>query len=102
MPRSAEGDLSRAYRIFENRQSLRDLARLGPAAKRRLEIKLREHDYPALLQSSRFGPNIKRLRGWEPPTWRYRVGNWRFFYEIDERHHLVLMTVADHRGEIYR
>jgi len=31
-----------------------------------------------------FGPSIKRLKHWHPPTWRYRVGDWRFFYEIDE------------------
>lgn len=94
--------MSPGYSVFETRQFLRDLARLGPAAKRRLEAKLREHVYLALRQSPHFGPNIKQLRNWEPPTWRYRVGDWRFFYEINERHRLVLMTAADHRREAYR
>jgi mRNA interferase RelE/StbE len=101
MARSAEGGLSPRYRVFETGQFQRDLSRLGPAAKRRLEAKLREHVYPTLRQSPHFGPNIKRLRNWEPPTWRTRVGDWRFFYEIDEPHRLVLMTVADHRREAY-
>ena len=90
------------YRIFETRQFLRDLGRLGPAAQKRLEAKLREHVYPILRENPHLGPNIKRLKNWEPPTWRYRVGDWRFFYEIDEQDRLVSMTTADHRRQAYR
>jgi mRNA interferase RelE/StbE len=63
----------------------------------RLEAKLRDYVYPILCQSPHSGSNIERLKNWDPRTWRYRVGNWRFFYEIDERHHIVFMTAADHR-----
>lgn len=99
-----EGDAggSSTYSIFETRQFLRDLGRLGPAAEKRLEAKLRLHVYPVLRKDPRFGPNIKRLKNWEPPTWRYRAGEWRFFYEIDEERRIVFMTVADHRKEAYR
>jgi mRNA interferase RelE/StbE len=93
---------SPAYRIFETRQFLRDLARLGPEVQKRLEVKLRTYVYPLLRQRPQFGPKIKRLRNWEPPAWRYRVGDWRFFYEIDERQHIVFMIAADHRREAYR
>ena len=95
-------DAGGSYRIFETRQFLRDLSRLGPAAEKRLEAKLRQHVYPVLRGNPHFGPNIKRLKNWEPPTWRYRVGNWRFFYEIDEQDRVVSMTVADHRRQAYR
>ena len=101
MHASDAGDSSR-YRIFETRQFLRDLGRLGPAAQKRLEAKLRQHVYPVLCDNPNFGPNIKRLKNWEPPTWRYRVGDWRFFYEIDEQSRVVAMTAADHRREAYR
>lgn len=93
---------SPGYKIFETRQFLRDLARLGPGVERRLEGKLRSYVYPALRSIPQFGPNIKRLRNWEPPAWRYRVGDWRFFYEIDERKRVVSMLAADHRREAYR
>ena len=99
MHASAAGGL---YRIFETRQFLRDLGRLGPAAQKRLEAKLRQHVYPILRDNPHLGPNIKRLKNWEPPTWRYRVGDWRFFYEIDEAQRLVFMTAADHRRQAYR
>jgi mRNA interferase RelE/StbE len=90
------------YRIFETRQFLRDLSRLGPAAEKRLAAKLRESVYPTLRENPHFGPNIKRLKDWEPLTWRYRVGDWRFFFEIDETKRVVFMTAADHRRQAYR
>jgi mRNA interferase RelE/StbE len=93
---------SSAYRIFETRQFLRDLAGLGPAAEKRLAAKLRQHVYPVLRENPHFGPKIKRLKNWEPPTWRYRVGDWGFFYEIDEQDRVVSMTAADHRRQAYR
>ena len=96
------GGAGALYRVFETRQFLRDLSRLGPTVEKRLAAKLREHVYPALRENPHFGPNIKRLRNWEPPAWRYRVGDWRFYYEINERDKVVSLTAADHRREAYR
>ncbi len=75
---------------------------MGSAAEKRLLAKLHEYIYPILSRAPFSGPNIKRLKNWEPPTWRYRVGDWRFFYEIDPARHIVFMTAADHRREAYR
>ncbi len=102
MPESAEDESSPPYEVFETRQFLRDLDRLGGAARARLESKLREYVYPALRVNPRWGPNIKRLKNWDPPTWRYRVGDWRFFYEVDEKKRLAFLTAADHRNQAYR
>ncbi len=102
MPGSTKGGSPDRFRVFETRQFLADLARLGPAAGKRLEAKLREYVYPTLCQNPFLGPNIKQLRNWEPPTWRYRVGRWRFFYEINETSKIVFMTAADHRKQAYR
>jgi len=67
-----------------------------------METKLRNFVYPLLRENPYFGPNIKRLRNWEPATWRYRIGDWRFFYEIDEGRRIIYMTAADHRREAHR
>jgi mRNA interferase RelE/StbE len=91
-----------SYRIFETETFRADLARIGRSGLRRIEQKLREHVYPQLRSEPHFGPNIKRLKNWEPPAWRCRIGAWRFFYEIDEKQKIVYMTVADHRGQAYR
>jgi len=41
---------------------------------------------------------IRKLKELEPATWRYRIGAWRFFSEIDEDDRIVLLTAAAHRG----
>ena len=102
MPESAKGDTSPPFRIFETRQFTKDLARLGAANQRRMEAKLRDYVYPILRHNPYFGPNIKCLKNWDPPTWRYRAGEWRFFYEIGSPEKTVFLIAADHRKQAYR
>jgi mRNA interferase RelE/StbE len=102
MPRGEGAGSSPIYRIFETQQFLRDMSQLGPARQAQLGSKLRAFVYPLLETEPRFGPNIKRLKNWDPPTWRYRIGDWRFFYEIDERKRIVLMIASQHRKNAYR
>ncbi len=102
MPKGEEAGSFQPFRIFETRRFLADLAGLGSVAQKRLEAKLRDYVYPILRQTPHSGSNIKRLKNWDPPTWRYRVGNWHFFYEIDESQRIIFMTAADHRKEAYR
>jgi mRNA-degrading endonuclease RelE of RelBE toxin-antitoxin system len=66
------------------------LARPGAAVQKRIEAKLCDYVYPILHQNPYFGPNINRLKNWEPSTWRYRVGEWQFFYEVDDEEGIVL------------
>jgi len=102
MPESAKAGSSPPFRIFETRQFTKDLASFGPVVQLSLEAKLRDHTYPILRENPYWGPNIKRLKNWEPPTWRYRVGEWRFFYEIDATQRIVFLVAADHRKQAYR
>ena len=90
------------YRIFETQGFQKDLARLGRSGSRRIEEKLHRHVYAQSRAEPHFGPNIKRLKNWRPPTWRYRIGQWRFFFEIDDIEKIVFMTAADHRRSAYR
>jgi mRNA interferase RelE/StbE len=102
MQRSERAGSFQPFRIFETGRFLRDLASLGEVAQERITAKLRDYVYPTLYHNPYSGPNIKRLKNWDPPTWRYRVGDWRFFYEIAEKHRIVFMIAADHRKEAYR
>ena len=90
------------YRIFETDNFSDNLEKLKKAGATKIREKLQEFVYPQLREEPHFGPNIKRLRNWEPDTWRYRVGNWRFFYEIDENEKIVFMIAGYHRKEAYR
>ena len=89
------------YRIFETQRFTKDLRAIAKGGHVRVESKLRELVYPELCARPHFGPNIKKLRGWEPETWRYRIGSWRFFYEIDEDERIVFMLAASHRSSAY-
>jgi len=74
---------------------------LPPAIQPKLQAKLTGYVYPQLRQQPHFGPNIKKLKNWRPETWRYRIGPWRFFYEIDEGKKIALMTTLDNRKDAY-
>jgi len=47
------------------------------------------------------GNNIKRLKSPYSGILRYRIGAWRFFYEIDEKRRTVSMLSASHRSSAY-
>jgi mRNA interferase RelE/StbE len=89
------------YRTFETSQFQKDLRALAGSGQRRVVQKLLRIVYPQLKHHPHFGPNIRKLEDFEPETWRYRIGAWRFFYEIDEEDRVVLMTAASHRGSGY-
>lgn len=89
------------YRIFETEGFLADLRRVARSGGPRISAKLREHVYPLLRKEPHFGPSIRKLRAWTPETWRIRIRDWRFFYEIDEAEKLVVLTAAHHRSEAY-
>jgi len=89
------------FRIFETAQFQRDLQQDFRGQQARIQQKLTSYVYPQLRQNPYFGKNIKRLRDAVPEAWRYRIGDYRFFYRVDERRRVVLMLTADHRGQAY-
>ena len=89
------------YRIFETEQFQEDLRRIGRSGQPKVAQKLRDYVYPQLREHPHFGPNIKKLKGFDPDTWRYRIGDYRFFYEIDEDEKIVFMLAASHRSVAY-
>lgn len=90
------------YRVFETDQFRKDLEKLARSGEGRVALKLRNVVYPQLRSHPHMGPHVRRLRGYEPATWRYRIGAWRFFDEIDEEERIVFLLAASHRGSAYR
>ena len=90
------------YRIFETEQFQKDLQNISRSGKGKIAEKLQEYVYPQLRQHPHYGANIKKLKDYYPDTWRYRIGAWRFFYEIDEDEKIVFMLAASHRSGAYR
>ena len=90
------------YRIFETRQFLSALQHLDPSVRLPIQKKLETYVYPQLHHEPHAGSNIKKLRGWSPQTWRYRIGPWRFFYEIHDEERMVYLLTLTHRRDAYR
>jgi mRNA interferase RelE/StbE len=89
------------YREIETKGFQEDLSRDFSGQQKRIVRKLQEYVYPQLRIQPYFGPNIKKLKNYEPDTWRYRIGDYRFFYEIDEKNRLVIMLAAENRSDAY-
>ncbi|MBA4349073.1 MAG: hypothetical protein C0415_03675 [Thermodesulfovibrio sp.] len=89
------------YRIFETDQFIEDLSHDFKGQSGRIRKKLLDFVYPQLRKNPYFGKNIKKLKNYNPETWRYRISNYRFFYGIDEKDRTVYMIASDARKDSY-
>jgi mRNA interferase RelE/StbE len=83
------------YKIFETAQFIEDKETSLGSQKDRIVHKLLNYVYPQLRENPHFGKNIKKLVNYQPETWRYRIGDHRFFYSIDEKRKYVVMLTID-------
>ena len=87
--------------MFETAQFQKDLRQDFRGQQARLQHKLTTDVYPQLREHPYVGKHIKKLRDAVPDTWRYRIGDIRFFYTVDDRQRIVFMLSADHRSHAY-
>ena len=90
------------FRIFETDEFLKKLKRLQSRDTAFLRKKLDSFVYPQIKSEPYWGNNIKKLRGYSPDTWRYRIGRFRLFYVIDQDEQIVSMLTVDDRKDAYR
>lgn len=90
-----------SYSIFESKEFGKKLAKFPLPEQQFLEKKLQSYVYPQLKQEPFFGMNIRKLKGYTPETWRYRIGKYRVFYSIDTREHIVYLLTIDLRKDAY-
>jgi mRNA interferase RelE/StbE len=89
------------FRVFETEQFEKDIRKIARSGYQDVIKRLRTIVYPQLKRYPHFGPHIRKLKNYAPETWRYRIGAWRFFYEIDDKERIVFMIAASHRGSAY-
>lgn len=85
------------YELILTREAQRFYKRADPPLVRRLHRcfeQLRKNPYEH--------PNIKRLRGPLAGYFRYRVGDWRVIYGVDEEKRIVTILLIVHRSKAYR
>ena len=96
-----KGDLLTNYRIFETDQFLNDFTKIRGKLHKKIREKPDDYVYPQMRKQHFFGNNIKKLVDWVTETWRYRIGKYRLFYEIDEDEKVVSILTIDIRGRAY-
>lgn len=57
--------------------------------------------FEQLEQTPRYHPNIKPLKGDLAGYYRYRIGNYRVIYLINDKTNQVLVNTITHRREVY-
>ena len=57
--------------------------------------------FDTLKETPRKHGNIKILHGKWKSYYRYRIGDWRVIYTVDEKGRVVVVAVISHRGGAY-
>lgn len=89
------------YRIFLTKEFDRCLDRITNRDRTSIEKKIKDYMAPQLKLEPHYGTNIKKLKGYDPETWRYRIGNYRIFYLIDEIKKEIQVISIDQRKDAY-
>jgi len=90
------------YRVFETDEFLKRIEKLDPQDRTFITKKLASYVYPQIKLEPFFGKNIKKLKGYVPDTWRYRVGKFRIFYTLDQEEKIIYILTIDHRKDAYQ
>ena len=101
MPRQDAG-VSSKFRILETPEFQKRLKKLPVRDSSFLQRKVSEYVYPQLRRNPFLGPNIKKLKGYTPDIWRYRIGKFRVFFLVDQTERIVSMLSVDDRRDAYR
>ncbi len=101
MPKPS-GDALSNYRVFETDEFLKKLKKMPFRNATFLRKKLDSFVYPQIRTEPYWGNNIKKLKGYSPDTWRYRIGRFRLFYIINQDKKIIYMLTVDDRKDIYK
>ncbi|MBD3843979.1 MAG: type II toxin-antitoxin system RelE/ParE family toxin [Campylobacterales bacterium] len=85
------------FEIAETKNFQKIKSKLEP----KLYQKILNNVYPQLKSNPFYGANIKKLKGEFEGYYRYRVGDYRLFYIIENEKILVIVTDFRHRQSSY-
>jgi mRNA interferase RelE/StbE len=58
--------------------------------------------YPILKNNPFFGTNIKKLKGKYKEVYRFRIGDYRLFYKVEENEALIFIVNIENRKDTYK
>lgn len=89
------------YKIFETNEFLKQIQKVTNRDKSFIVKKMTEYIYPQIKEEPHYGNNIKKLVGYTPETWRYRIGKYRLFYVVDESEKIIYILSIELRKDAY-
>jgi len=90
------------YKIFETDEFLKKIRKFPRQDVNFIQKKLNEYVYPQIKIEPFLGRNIKKLRDYDPPIWRYRIGKFRVFYFINSKEKIVYILSVYLRKDAYK
>ena len=86
------------YQVFVTEEYEQQLSKITKSDRVLIERKMQQYVIPQLKSEPHFGSNIKKLKNYEPPTWRYRIGKYRIFYQINtETMEVDILTISQRK-----
>ncbi len=82
-------------KIFETNEFLKKIQKISKRDKSFIVKKLTHYVYPQVKEEPHYGNNMKKLVGYNPEIWRYRIGKYRMFYVIDKSEKIIYMLSID-------
>ncbi|MDR1956907.1 MAG: type II toxin-antitoxin system RelE/ParE family toxin [Treponema sp.] len=55
-----------------------------------------------LRKNPYFSPNIKKLKGKHDDIYRFRIGDYRLFYKLNENDYLIFILNIENRKDAYK
>lgn len=101
MQRLSEEALSN-FCIFETDEFMKKLGNFSSRDATFLRNKLDDYVYPQINSEPFWGKNIKKLQGYSPDMWRYRIGMFRLFYIVDKKEKTIYIITIDNRKDSYK
>ena len=86
------------YKIAETESFVKNIAKrkLG-----KIHDKICKDIYLIISKDPFYGPNIKKLIGNLDGFYRYRVGNYRLVYTVNEEENMIFLSELVHRKDAY-
>ncbi|MGD0517631.1 MAG: type II toxin-antitoxin system RelE/ParE family toxin [Thermoguttaceae bacterium] len=85
------------YEVILTREALRTYRKNEMPLERKLN-----RCFDILARNPYSHPNIKILTGILRGRFRFRVGDWRVVYRVDDKNKQVTILVIAHRSDVYR
>jgi mRNA interferase RelE/StbE len=85
------------YDLLLTREAQRAYEQADPSLVKKLH-----RCFEQLRQDPYQHPNVKRLKGPLAGCYRYRLGDWRVVYRVEEDGRIVIILLIAHRRDAYR